>query len=99
MLKRRFFLGYSLLFLEGCTLLDISASTPNGNTGQSSQLHFAVTDLNGYDALTRIFSTFRQVLEDVLQMPVKFFAVDHESAAAPALLANEVDRVMAGPFE
>ncbi|MFG6102394.1 PhnD/SsuA/transferrin family substrate-binding protein [Leptothoe sp. EHU-05/26/07-4] len=98
MVGRRFFLGYSLLFLGGCGLAKTN-STTNSQFDYPNKLHFAVTDLSGSDALERDFGAFRQVLEETLQLPVVFFAVENYSAAAPALLANELDFVMAGPSE
>lgn len=97
MLGRRYFLGYSLLFLGGCTLAKTTESSRP--LVYPSKLTFAVTDLSGLASLERDFGVFRQTLEEVLQIPVIFVAVDNYSAAAPALLANELDFAMAGPSE
>ncbi|WP_215609414.1 phosphate/phosphite/phosphonate ABC transporter substrate-binding protein [Leptothoe spongobia] len=99
MLRRRFLQGYGLLFLGSCALAKPSESTAQNKVKRPNKLHFAVTDLSGYDALEQDFGAFRQALEDMLQLPVEFFAVENYLAAAPALLTNELDFVMAGPSE
>ncbi|MEM9804492.1 MAG: PhnD/SsuA/transferrin family substrate-binding protein [Cyanobacteria bacterium P01_D01_bin.56] len=95
MVRRRLFLGYGLLFLGGCAL----AQNPGRNPTAPGKLRFAITDTSGTDELEQDFGVFRQTLADVLQMPVEFFPVKNYSAAAPALIANELDFVLAGPSE
>lgn len=58
-----------------------------------------MTDLSGTDKLEQDFGIFRQALADILQISVEFFPVENYSAAAPALLANELDFALAGPSE
>ncbi|MGP1373855.1 MAG: PhnD/SsuA/transferrin family substrate-binding protein [Almyronema sp.] len=99
MLRRRPFLIYSLLFLGGCTLSKTTASRSEADAPRPERLRFAVTDLSGLDKLEQDFGSFRQALADVLKMPVEFYPVENYSAAAPALLANELDFAFAGPSE
>jgi phosphonate transport system substrate-binding protein len=98
MLKRRHFLTYSLLFLGSCAFSRLD-SGPSQRLDRPDLIRFAVTDLKGASTLEQDFGTFRQALEQVLQIPVQFFPVENYLAAAPALLANELDFAMAGPSE
>lgn len=99
MLKRRTFLGYSLLFLGGCTFARTATPESGAATNRLETLRFAVTDLSGADKLEQDFGAFRLALADVLKMPIDFYPVENYLAAAPALLANELDFAMAGPSE
>ncbi|MEM1291118.1 MAG: PhnD/SsuA/transferrin family substrate-binding protein [Leptolyngbyaceae cyanobacterium] len=99
MLKRRAFLKYSLLGLGGCSLAKGPSLPLTGQQKHPEKLRFAVTDLSGLDTLEQDFGQFREVLAEVLALPVEFFPVENYTAAAPALLANELDFAMAGPSE
>lgn len=96
-MRRRNFLGYSFLFLAGCTM--------TGKLGSSSKvtlppkLTFAVTDAKGLEELQRDYEPFRVVLEDVLETKIEFFPVDNVLAAAPAMLDGTLDLAWAGPSE
>ncbi|MEM9486070.1 MAG: PhnD/SsuA/transferrin family substrate-binding protein, partial [Cyanobacteria bacterium P01_F01_bin.116] len=95
MVKRRFFLGYGLLFLGGCTLTQTTESYKP--LVYPSKLTFTVINLGDLDALERDFGAFRQALEEVLQVPVNFLAVGDYRAAIDTLLANELDFAMVDP--
>ncbi|MFK8185099.1 MAG: phosphate/phosphite/phosphonate ABC transporter substrate-binding protein [Phormidesmis sp.] len=103
-MKRRNFIGYSLLFLGGCTATKTatpnrSTTQPNAQPNQPSQLRFAVTDISGLDDLKRDYEAFRAALEAIIGIPVTFYPVSNYLAAAPALLANDLDLAFAGPSE
>lgn len=102
-IKRRHFLTYSALFLSGCagaTIADSpSPSSPTQIADRPTELKFAVTDISGLDELKDAFEPFRLALESVLDIPITFYSVPNYSAAAPALLANELDIALAGPSE
>ncbi|MEO0539671.1 MAG: PhnD/SsuA/transferrin family substrate-binding protein [Cyanobacteria bacterium P01_A01_bin.105] len=98
MLNRRAFLAYGLLALTSCAVAKKTAP-PTSRLDRPKQLRFAVTDLSGLETLERDFGQFRQALTDVIAVPIDFFPVENYSAAAPAMLANELDFVMAGPSE
>ncbi|WP_413167341.1 PhnD/SsuA/transferrin family substrate-binding protein [Capilliphycus salinus ALCB114379] len=97
-MKRRHFLGYSFLFLIGC-----STATQTGNNplkpGKPELLRFTVTDEQGIEALTENYGTFRQALQEVLQTPIEFVPVESYTAAAVALQSNQVDLLLTGPSE
>ncbi len=97
MLNRRTFLTCGLLALASCsatTGLPLAASSE-----RPEKLRFAVTDISGLTALEESFGPFRDALADILSLPVELLPVDNYSAAAPAMLANQLDFVMAGPSE
>lgn len=101
-MKRRDFLSYSALFLSGCTGATV-ADSPSPSLAPMSdrptELKFAVTDLSGLEELEQNFEPFRQELEKVIGIPISFYPVPNYSAAAPALLANDLDLAFAGPSE
>lgn len=99
MLNRRAFLGYSFLFLGGCTVAQTPNAISTSQINRPSRLRFAVTDISGTDELEQDFGPFRQALETALGLPVEFFPVENFLDAVPALLANELDFAMAGPSE
>ena len=99
MFKRRAFLTYSALFLGSCAFAQTATSERSIQVNRPEKLRFAVTDLSGPDELEQDFGMFRQTLEEVLDLPVEFYPVENYSAAAPALLANELEFAMAGPSE
>ncbi|NJK39462.1 MAG: phosphate/phosphite/phosphonate ABC transporter substrate-binding protein [Oscillatoriales cyanobacterium SM2_3_0] len=106
-MKRRNFLGYSLLFLAGCTTTTrtgSNGSSPSAPTNSVSnqtpeKLRFTVTDVQGLEALEKDYGQFRQTLEEVLETPVEFFPVESYTAAAVALQGNQVDMILTGPSE
>ncbi|MDJ0715053.1 MAG: PhnD/SsuA/transferrin family substrate-binding protein [Prochloraceae cyanobacterium] len=96
-MKRRNFIGYSLLFLAGC-----SAATKNYDNSaiaEPEKLRFAVTDVRGLERLQQEYETFRNGLQEVLEKPIEFFPVNNFIDAASALQLDRVDLVLAGPSE
>ena len=94
-MKRRNFLGYSLLFLVGCT-----TATKNSNDykiAEPKKLRFAVSDVQGLERLQQEYEIFRQALQEVLEKPIEFFPVNNFIDAASALQLDRVDLVLAGP--
>lgn len=76
-----------------------SGTSSSGPSARPDSLRFAVTDVNGLEELERDFGVFQATLESILGMPITFYPVPNYSAAAPALLANELDMALAGPSE
>lgn len=99
MLKRRNFLTYSLLFLGGCTFAQTATRQSTIQANRPEKLKFAVTDISGIDTLEQDFGIFRQALSEALEIPIELYPVENYSAAAPALLGNELDLAFAGPSE
>jgi phosphonate transport system substrate-binding protein len=98
MMRRRNFVGYSLLFLAGCTTAGKFGSSPSG-IARPKKLRFAVTDARGLEELQRDYEPFRSVLEEILETKVEFFPVENVIAAAPAMLEGVLDLAWAGPSE
>ncbi|MEO1347250.1 MAG: PhnD/SsuA/transferrin family substrate-binding protein [Cyanobacteria bacterium J06635_15] len=99
MLKRRHFVTYSLFFLGGCTFAQTAGRQSTNQDNRPERLKFAVTDINGLDQLEQDFGAFGQALSELLDIPIELYPVENYSAAAPALLANELDLAFAGPSE
>lgn len=97
-MRRRNFLGYSLLFLAGCTTAGQLGASSSGIT-LPEKLHFAVTDAKGLEELQRDYEAFRVVLEEILSTKIEFFPVENVIAAAPAMLEGGLDLAWAGPSE
>lgn len=100
-MKRRNFLWGSLLFVGGC-------ATATGHSTSSSQskainlpktLRLAVTDTKGLKELQQDYEPFRLALKEAIGTEIEFFPVNHFLSAVPALQANQVDLVWAGPAE
>lgn len=102
-MRRRGFLGYSLLFLVGCTASTTqsqnSSTTGSGGGNQPETLRLAVTDVQGLEELQRDYEAFRDELEATLGRKVDFFPVSNRAAAAVALQSDQVDIVFTGPAE
>ena len=62
-------------------------------------LRFAVTDVEGLEALQREFKPFADVLTKESGLEVELFPVTNRTAAAEALRAKRVDFVLTGPAE
>ena len=100
-MNRRYFLWYVGLGLLGssCSLLPTRLSSSNLDPQWPKKLRFSVTDVFGLEQLQADYGRFTQALEQVLEMPVELIPVNNLVAAAPALLANQLDLVLAGPSE
>lgn len=97
-MKRRNFVTGSLLFVGGCSAATQTRSTQSRVT-MPKKLRFAVTDAKGLEELQRDYEPFRAALEEVLETNIEFFPVENLIAAAPAMLAGEMDFAWAGPSE
>lgn len=96
-MRRRNFLGYSVLFLAGCTTAGKFGSS--SRISLPNKLHFAVTDAKGLEELQRDYEPFRSVLEEMLETKIEFFPVENVIAAAPAMLEGVLDLAWSGPSE
>lgn len=97
---RRYFLGYLLLFIAGCTAVT-NNPRPNSNNSllqQKEKLRFAVSDLKGIANWQRDYTPFRTALEEVLETKIEFVPIDSLMEATALQLAL-VDMVLAGPSE
>lgn len=97
-MKRRNFLWSSLLFAAGCTTAT-STQTAQSTVTLPKKLRLTVTDTNQLEELQQNFGPFRAALEEVLETKIEFFPVKDLIAAAPAMLAGQIDLAWAGPSE
>jgi len=97
-MKRRNFLSYSLLFLAGCST-PITLSNEKKSIDKLDKLRFAVTDVSGLEELEKNYGLFKNSLQETLETNIEFYPVVNYTAAASALLQNQVDLVLAGPSE
>lgn len=70
-----------------------------GSAAAAETIRFAVTDVEGLEALQREFKPFADVLAEASGLKVELFAVTSRNAAAEALRAEKVDFVLTGPAE
>ncbi len=62
-------------------------------------IRFAVTDIDGLEALQTEMGPFKDVFEKVSGLKVEFFAVSGRTVAVEAMAAEQVDFVLTGPAE
>jgi phosphonate transport system substrate-binding protein len=62
-------------------------------------IRFAVTDIDGMEALQTEMGPFKDVFEEVSGLKVEFFAVSGRTVAVEAMAADQVDFVLTGPAE
>ncbi|MEG4496294.1 phosphate/phosphite/phosphonate ABC transporter substrate-binding protein [Microcoleus sp. F10-C6] len=100
-MKRRHFVGFSLLFVASCstTVNQSNRSFSNLPDSEPETLEFAVTDIQGAEDLQQNYQTFRTVLGEVLEKKIEFFPVDNYIAAAVALQSGQLKLALTGPSE
>jgi phosphonate transport system substrate-binding protein len=100
-MKRRHFVGFSLLFVASCstTVNQSNRNFSNFALSEPETLEFAVTDIQGAEDLQQNYRTFRTVLEEVLEKKIEFFPVDNYIAAAVALQSGQLKLALTGPSE
>jgi phosphonate transport system substrate-binding protein len=62
-------------------------------------LRFAVTDIDGMEALQREMGPFKEAFEAASGLKVEFFPVSGRTIAVEAMAADQVDFVLTGPAE
>ncbi len=62
-------------------------------------IRFAVTDIDGLEALQREMGPFKDAFEAASGLKVEFFAVSGRTIAVEAMAADQVDFVLTGPAE
>lgn len=101
-MKRRNFIGYSLLFLTGCTT--VTRNSQHGSTSSDAgnspkTLRFTATDTQELEQLQRDYGALRTTLEEVLGKKIEFVLFESYTAAAAGLQTDQVDFVLTGPSE
>ncbi len=79
----------------------ISLATLSGGSiaAQAEPVRFAVTDIEGLEALQQEFGAFEAKLEEVTGLDIALFPVSSRTAAVEAMNAGQVDLVLTGPAE
>ena len=100
-MKRRHFVGLSLLFVASCstTVNQSNRTSSNLAINEPETLEFAVTDVQGAEDLQQNYQTFRTVLGEVLEKKIELFPVDNYIAAAVALQSGQLKLALTGPSE
>ena len=62
-------------------------------------IRFAVTDIDGMEALQTEMGPFKEVFEKVSGLKVEFFAVSGRTVAVEAMAADQIDFALTGPAE
>lgn len=100
-MRRRAFLGYSLLFIAGCS----AAQTPRDDgrnspsTATLPPLRLAITDVAGLEELEANYEELRIALATALDTEVTFSPVENYTAATVSLKQGEIDLALTGPSE
>ena len=82
------------------TLLAAAAIFAASTTAQAADpIRFAVTDIEGLEALQQEFSAFEKALEEITGLEVELFPVNSRTAAVEAMTAEQIDFVLTGPAE
>ncbi|MEG4272432.1 MULTISPECIES: phosphate/phosphite/phosphonate ABC transporter substrate-binding protein [unclassified Microcoleus] len=100
-MKRRHFVGLSLLLVASCstTVNQSNRTSSNFAVSEPETLEFAVTDVRGAEDLQQNYQTFRTVLGEVLEKKIELFPVDNYIAAAVALQSGQLKLALTGPSE
>jgi phosphonate transport system substrate-binding protein len=88
MLKRLFAATMGLAALAAVSAADAA-----------DKIRFAVTDVDGMEAMQREFGPFKDAFEKVSGLEVAFYPVPSRTAAVEAMAADQVDFVLTGPAE
>jgi phosphonate transport system substrate-binding protein len=84
------------LLASGLFAIGLAAATPS--VAQDT-IRFAVTDIDGMEALQREMGPFKEAFETASGLKVEFFPVSGRTIAVEAMAADQVDFVLTGPAE
>lgn len=77
----------------------LAASLLAAPTLAQDTIRFAVTDIDGLEALQREMGPFKEAFEAASGLKVEFFPVSGRTVAVEAMAADQVDFVLTGPAE
>jgi phosphonate transport system substrate-binding protein len=84
------------LFASAFVALGVLSAVP---AVAQETIRFAVTDIDGLEALQREMGPFKDAFEAASGLKVEFFPVSGRTVAVEAMAADQVDFVMTGPAE
>jgi phosphonate transport system substrate-binding protein len=79
-------------------LVAIALASATASAAQET-IRFAVTDIDGMEALQREMGPFKEAFEAASGLTVEFFPVSGRTVAVEAMAADQVDFVLTGPAE
>ncbi|MFN5998074.1 MAG: PhnD/SsuA/transferrin family substrate-binding protein [Paracoccaceae bacterium] len=84
------------MLTSGLFALSLIAAAP---LAAQETIRFAVTDIDGMEALQREMGPFKEAFEAASGLKVEFFPVSGRTIAVEAMAADQVDFVLTGPAE
>lgn len=84
------------LLASGLLAIGLAAASP---IAAQDIIRFAVTDIDGMEALQREMGPFKEAFEAASGLKVEFFPVSGRTVAVEAMAADQVDFVLTGPAE
>lgn len=84
------------LLASGFLAIGLAAAT---QVSAQDTIRFAVTDIDGMEALQREMGPFKDAFEAASGLKVEFFPVSGRTVAVEAMAADQVDFVLTGPAE
>lgn len=84
------------LLASGLVALALASATASA---AQEPIRFAVTDIDGMEALQREMGPFKEAFEAASGLKVEFFPVSGRTVAVEAMAADQVDFVLTGPAE
>lgn len=84
------------LLASGFLAIGLAAAT---QVSAQDTIRFAVTDIEGMEALQREMGPFKDAFEAASGLKVEFFPVSGRTVAVEAMAADQVDFVLTGPAE
>lgn len=84
------------LFASGLLAIGLAAAQP---VAAQDTIRFAVTDIDGMEALQREMGPFKDAFEAASGLKVEFFPVSGRTVAVEAMAADQIDFVLTGPAE
>jgi phosphonate transport system substrate-binding protein len=80
-------------------ILGLSLLAGAGMAAAQDVIRFAVTDIDGAEAVQREMGPFKDTFERISGLKVEFFPVSGRTVAVEAMAADQVDFVLTGPAE
>ena len=75
----------------------IALASPATQATAAETIRFAVTDIDGLEALQKEMGPFKDAFEKASGLAVEFFPVSRRTVAVEAMAADQVDFVLTGP--
>lgn len=90
-------MGFGITTMAAAALV-VAGALGSAATAQEA-IRFAVTDIDGMEALQADMGPFKEAFERVSGLTVEFFPVSGRTVAVEAMAAGQVDFVLTGPAE